>query len=273
MPRGPSSLMPAGSWSITSAIPPGSMACASNASTLRVAGSGPDRAWHQLGRNGPLSCWQPRGIGNKARLVWIDQADRLPNSNRPQPTCPGERTNGYALHHWDRVTHRTALHLIGARRQRVVGRENAAGENFKVGNLLRYDRIADLNIASMIGINHANGHEISGGDRDRLRRRRRARSRCSSHLKLLEVLDMPMISGAPQHILVVDDDAEVRALLRRCFELEGYQVVGGQGRRRDAGADAGAPRQPHHAGSQAWRRGRLERWRARSGPPRTCRSS
>ncbi len=34
-----------------------------------------------------------------------------------------------------------------------------------------------------------------------------------------------MVSGAPVQILVVDDDAEVRTLLRRCFELEGYAVA------------------------------------------------
>lgn len=34
-----------------------------------------------------------------------------------------------------------------------------------------------------------------------------------------------MTSGRPITILVVDDDAEVRTLLRRCFELEGYQVA------------------------------------------------
>ena len=34
-----------------------------------------------------------------------------------------------------------------------------------------------------------------------------------------------MTSGRPITILVVDDDAEVRTLLRRCFELEGYHVV------------------------------------------------
>lgn len=33
-----------------------------------------------------------------------------------------------------------------------------------------------------------------------------------------------MPSGPPISILVVDDEAEVRTLLRRCFELEGYQV-------------------------------------------------
>ena len=34
-----------------------------------------------------------------------------------------------------------------------------------------------------------------------------------------------MTSGQPITILVVDDDAEVRTLLRRCFELEGYEVA------------------------------------------------
>ena len=34
-----------------------------------------------------------------------------------------------------------------------------------------------------------------------------------------------MNSATPTHILVVDDDAEVRTLLRRCFELEGYGVA------------------------------------------------
>ena len=34
-----------------------------------------------------------------------------------------------------------------------------------------------------------------------------------------------MTTTTPATILVVDDDAEVRALLRRCFELEGYQVT------------------------------------------------
>ena len=34
-----------------------------------------------------------------------------------------------------------------------------------------------------------------------------------------------MTSGASIHILVVDDDAEVRTLLRRCFEMEGYTVA------------------------------------------------
>ena len=33
-----------------------------------------------------------------------------------------------------------------------------------------------------------------------------------------------MASASTTHILVVDDDAEVRTLLRRCFELEGYVV-------------------------------------------------
>lgn len=34
-----------------------------------------------------------------------------------------------------------------------------------------------------------------------------------------------MTTSPPVTILVVDDDAEVRAVLRRCFELEGYQVA------------------------------------------------
>lgn len=34
-----------------------------------------------------------------------------------------------------------------------------------------------------------------------------------------------MTSGSRTQILVVDDDAEVRLLLRRCFELEGYAVA------------------------------------------------
>ena len=34
-----------------------------------------------------------------------------------------------------------------------------------------------------------------------------------------------MASAAATHILVVDDDAEIRTLLRRCFELEGYVVA------------------------------------------------
>lgn len=34
-----------------------------------------------------------------------------------------------------------------------------------------------------------------------------------------------MTVSNPRHILVVDDDAEVRTLLRRCFELEGYVVA------------------------------------------------
>ncbi len=33
-----------------------------------------------------------------------------------------------------------------------------------------------------------------------------------------------MESKEPAHILVVDDEAEVRTLLRRCFEIEGYRV-------------------------------------------------
>ncbi len=34
-----------------------------------------------------------------------------------------------------------------------------------------------------------------------------------------------MAHAAPTHILVVDDDAEIRMVLRRCFELEGYVVA------------------------------------------------
>ena len=34
-----------------------------------------------------------------------------------------------------------------------------------------------------------------------------------------------MTAATPTHILVVDDDAEIRMLLRRCFELEGYAVA------------------------------------------------
>ena len=34
-----------------------------------------------------------------------------------------------------------------------------------------------------------------------------------------------MSAATPTHILVVDDDAEIRMLLRRCFELEGYAVA------------------------------------------------
>lgn len=33
-----------------------------------------------------------------------------------------------------------------------------------------------------------------------------------------------MTNSTPQHILVVDDDPQIRKLLRRCFESEGYEV-------------------------------------------------
>jgi CheY-like chemotaxis protein len=33
-----------------------------------------------------------------------------------------------------------------------------------------------------------------------------------------------MVKSSPPHILVVEDDAKVRLLLRRCFEGEGFRV-------------------------------------------------
>ena len=33
-----------------------------------------------------------------------------------------------------------------------------------------------------------------------------------------------MVKPSPSHILIVEDDAKVRLLLRRCFEGEGFRV-------------------------------------------------
>ena len=57
---------------------------------------------------------------------------------------------------------------------------------------------------------------------------RQQRSRCSVDRKPLQVMDLPSLSDTMSQtptILVVDDDARIRNLLRQCFELEAFAVI------------------------------------------------
>ena len=61
-------------------------------------------------------------------------------------------------------------------------------------------------------------------DCDKVRHDRLALLHRDMRLKSQIFVDRAMTAASPTHVLVVDDDAEVRTLLRRCFEMEGYTV-------------------------------------------------